>query len=296
MAGVAFKLAQLLLQESHKAGAGAAALESEATAALEVGAQQGFFAPSVEVCIRQLIALRQGQGKVSDALALAERYRDASTNDVNRAVLSRMCLQLRFQDAMEHERFADALRLGIDLLAGDDRDFKQVENLLKAFGLAARRTRRDPGRGEVIGSVTAWVNRAQARWDRLGEAIDEDAVTPATIAQVKALRDETLVQAVVAEHTDPSGASEARPLADGLTVLLAEYPDLPGAYFQRMLAWDQLADDADTDAEKAEAREYSLADAREVLNRSTNAQQKQAAADLIKEHTPEDETSPEDDA
>lgn len=285
MAGVAFRLAQVLLRLSH-GGGDSAPLEFEAVSALEIGAKEGFYAPSVEVCIRQLIALRQGQGKVADALKLAEQYRDASTNEVNRKVLARMCLQLRFQSELEEEHFERALEIGVSLLADDDGDFEHAQNLLKAFELAAKRMRRDPGRAAVSRAIDGWAARAQTRWDRQGgdELKDEGAVTPATIDRLKAARDESLVQAVVAAHSDATGnCDDNAALAGALTELIDEFPKLSGAYFRRMMAYAALADDASDDATRADAKRRARADAQEVLTRTTDQQQQTAAREVLEE-------------
>jgi len=285
MAGVAFRLAQVLLRLSH-GGGDSAALEFEAVSALEIGAKEGFYAPSVEVCIRQLIALRQGQGKVADALKLAEQYRDASTNEVNRKVLARMCLQLRFQAELEEEHFERALDIGVALLADDDGDFEHAQNLLKAFELAAKRLRRDPGRAAVSAAIDGWAARAQTRWDRQGgdELKDEGAVTPATIDRLKAARDESLVQAVVAAHSDATGTcDDSAALAAALTDLIDEFPKLSGAYFRRMMAYAALADDASDDATRADAKRRARADGQEVLTRTTDPQQQTAAKEVLED-------------
>jgi tetratricopeptide (TPR) repeat protein len=282
MAGVAFGFMQALLHLRDLPGANVQALQNEAIAALEVGARQGFHGPSVQLCIRQLIAFRQSEGDVAGAMKMTKDYMDSSTNEKSRAILARMYQQLQFQDHMEHERFEDALRVGMDLLENDDRDFQHAEQLIKAFGLAATRRKRDPGRAALNASISAWAERAQAKCDRH----DDDAVAPNIIAGIKALRDEALVQSVVSEHTDASGATDPKPLIGGLDALLKEYPNLASAYFQRMLAWDAISEDSENEKEKADARRKAVADAKEVLQRTTDQEKQKVARELLERDEP----------
>lgn len=289
MAGVAFELGVSLLRLSHTAGpAEAPALEKEASAALEAGARNGFFPSSVEACVRQLAVLMQGQGQTDAALALLEQFRDAATTETNRAVLTHMALQMRFQSAIQNEQHETAVQIGTELLADDDNDLKTAKNFMTVFEHAAKRTRKDVGRRHLWDVITAWAGRAEHRWKKQGdddEHGDPDALTPVTIERVLAQRDATVVQVVVAVHTDEGEAWDLVPLTGALTELLRDHPELVGAAYFRMLAWDMIAEAAADPVEKEDAGKNAVADARTVSKRSKDAQHKTTAKSILDKYT-----------
>ena len=89
--------------------------------------------------------------------------------------------------------------------------------------------------------------------------------------------DNALVEILVSACTLPDKTRDSRKLAEELNGLLKKRPKLASAYWNRMIAWNDLAERAVDLKEKTEHRAKAAQDAEEVLVRSIDSRQRDFA-------------------
>lgn len=286
MAGAALHLAVKLLQAARDCGPDERqAMAAEAIAALETGCVSGFYENSISDCAQQLAALLTEKGEANAAADLIAKYRDKAQSDKSRAALSRMHSQLRFRIAVDHERFDEAIAIGLELLELDDHDDKIARNVLGLFEQAAQRTRKDPGVRSMRAAVADWAQRAEHRWNQHHDNLNENALSLEKIEQVRTQLDECHVRIAMHLNSDEDGAPDALKALEALTALIQEWPEIAFAYYHRMKVRMILAEDGTDEAERTKQRQAARADALEVVERSKNPEQVREAKKLLDDNS-----------
>lgn len=258
----------------------------QALSVLRSGMDKGMHVASRDDCARALADMLSKLNRTDEAREVLERLK-ASKPEEQRAELDRMSKQLAFRRAMEDEQYDQAIELGVALADQDDRTPALVQNVIVAFVEAGRVSNTDPGHARLMECVSGWIQRAEDR--RLQQETEPDgeeepaaAVDEATLERIATLRDQAVVQLVVAAHRRDQDL-DASALVKALNALLQAYPHLAEAYYYRMLAWHQRAVAASQAKRKDEFKgclTEALADAQRVLDHSQDEAQRRQATEL----------------
>ena len=230
------------------------------------------------------------QGNLPEAIDLLEKTAQAAFSTDGFRQSSILALSLKTKRYFDNEQYMEAVAVARELVDFDDRTPGFAIQFINIVSAAAQHTQSKFEDADVTDTVNQWLGRARkvlAEWEAT-ETEPEPPFTAGDLESVEALRDRAAVDIVFLAAGGASGKADWHALLRDMNDIILVYPGRVRAYVYRMQAYFMLIAAAFQNGEAANMRtrirewaNAGLADARLVLDRSKERDERESAEHII---------------